>query len=152
MITPPSSLPSLPFDSQDEHRAVPALVGALFEVAQPSERGRLLEYLLPPLGVLALVTVANGVFANIRFNGVKGNGHVPLEEALKIRSGDVAALVDRLQLVSVDAVDGLAQLVMASPVLASTAAAALLLAVLTKRAKSREKQLQPHQPSARVGR
>lgn len=112
----------------------------------------MLEYLLPPLGVLALVSVANGVFATIRFNGTMADGHVPLDEALKVRSGDVAALVDRLQMVSVEAVDGLAQFVMASPALASTAAAALLLAVLTNRVRSREKRAQPRQTLPGIGR
>ena len=119
---------------------VPALVGEVFEVAPPVERGRLLEYLLPPLGVLALVTVANGVFANIRYRSSLAGGHVPLEEAARVQGSDVAALVDRLQMVSLDAVDGLAQLVSASPAMASTAAAALLMAVLSHRAQMKEKR------------
>ena len=148
----PTISPALPnADLLDDPGAVPALVGALFEAAQPAERGRLLEYLLPPLGVLALVSVANGVFANIRFNGGMRDGHVALDEALMVRSVDVAALVDRLQMVSVDAVDGLAQLVMASPALASTAAAALLVAVLTRRARSRQKRVRSHAQAACSG-
>jgi hypothetical protein len=127
---------------QEDPGVVPALVGELFEVALPAERGRLLEYLLPPMGVLALVSVANGVFANIRFNSPLRGGHVQLDEALRVRGGDVAALVDRLQMVSVEAVDGLAQFVLASPGMASTAAAALLLAVLSRRAVLRQRRVQ----------
>ncbi len=119
---------------------VPLLVGQIFEVAPPLERRRLLEYLLPPMGVLALVTVANGVFANLRFRGAMPDGHLPIDEALKIQPSDVTALVDRLQLVSVDAIDGLAQFVSASPAMASTAAAALLVAVLSRRAQSRQRR------------
>lgn len=119
--------------------SVPLLVGQIFEVAPPLERRRLLEYLLPPMGVLALVTVANGVFANLRFRGAMPDGHLSIDEALKIQPSDVTALVDRLQLVSVDAIDGLAQFVSASPAMASTAAAALLVAVLSRRAQFRQR-------------
>ncbi|QCB48023.1 hypothetical protein [Hydrogenophaga sp. PAMC20947] len=138
--------------AQEDPCVVPALVGELFEVALPAERGRLLEYLLPHMGVLALVSIANGVFANIRFNSPLRGGHVQLDEALSVQGGDVAALVDRLQMVSVEAVDGLAQFVSASPAMAGTAAAAMLLAVLSRRAKLRQKPVQASfgvSPSAR---
>ena len=113
--------------------AVPALVGEVFQASPLEERRRLLEYLLPPMGVLALVTVANGVFASIRFKGVLEDGRIPVEEAARIQASDVVALVDRLQMVSVEAVDGLVHLVATSPSLASTAAGALLLTVLSIR-------------------
>ena len=43
--------------------AIPELVAAVYEAAPAVERGRLLEELLRPLGVLSLVAVAGGVFA-----------------------------------------------------------------------------------------
>ena len=136
----PSSLPTdTPIDLTP---AVPALVGEVFQASPLEERRRLLEYLLPPLGVLALVTVANGVFASIRFKGVLEDGHIPVEEAARIQASDVVALVDRLQMVSVEAVDGLVHLVAASPSLASTAAGALLLTALSIRIQKTKKT--PH--------
>ena len=93
----------------------------------------MLEYLLPPLGVLALVTVANGVFASIRFKGGVEGGVIAVEEAARVQASDIVALVDRLQMVSVEAVDGLFGLVAASPTLAGSAAGALLLAALSRR-------------------
>lgn len=131
---------SLPTDTPtDLTPAVPALVGEVFQASPLEERRRLLEYLLPPLGVLALVTVANGVFASIRFRGVLEDGHIPVEEAARIQASDVVALVDRLQMVSVEAMDGLVHLVAASPSLASTAAGALLLAALSIRIQKTKK-------------
>jgi hypothetical protein len=49
----------------------------------------------------------------------------------------VIALVDYVQQVSVNAVDGLAHLLSASPVLTSSAAATLLITVLVQRARTR---------------
>lgn len=129
---------ALPPDELD--RKVAQLVGEVFEAAPVTERRRLLEYLLPPMGVLALVAVANGIFARIRFRADWAQSHVRLEDASQVRAADVAALVERLQQMSVDAVDGLTQLVTASPILASSAAAALLVALLVQRSRARRAQ------------
>lgn len=129
---------ALPPDELD--RQVAQLVGEVFEAAPVVERRRLLEYLLPPMGVLALVAVANGVFARIRFRSDWAQNHVRLEDASQVHAADVAALVERLQQMSVDAVDGLTQLVTASPILASSAAAALLVALLVQRSRARRAQ------------
>jgi hypothetical protein len=113
------------------------LVGQVYEAAPPVERGRLLEFLMRPLGVLSLVAIANGIFAKIRFHSGWPEVHVPLDDVDRVQAGDITALVDRVQMVSTDAIDGLAGIVSASPVLAGSAAAALLVAMLVQRAGAR---------------
>jgi hypothetical protein len=117
--------------------SIPQLVSRVYETAPVFERRHLLERLLQPLGVLSLLTVANGIFANIRFRGGWEDLHVRLEDIQNVRASDVFALVDYVQQVNVEAVDGLAQIVASSPMLASSAAAGLLLAVLMQRDRSR---------------
>ena len=113
------------------------LVGQVYELAPPAERSRLLEHLLRPLGVLSLVAIANGIFAKIRFRSGWPDLHVQLEDAQNVQASDVITLVNHVQQVSVHAVDGLAEMLAASPVLAGSAAAALLITVLVQRARTR---------------
>lgn len=110
--------------------SIPELVGQVYDGAPASERGRLLEPLLRPLGLLSLVAVAGGVFARLRLNPEWPSPTMLLDDLAAVRGRDVIALVEHVQQVSVEAVDSLAQLLAASPVLASSAAAALLVAVL----------------------
>lgn len=116
---------------------IPQLVAEVYEAAPEAERGHLLEQLLRPLGVLSLVAVAGGVFAKLRLRGGWQELNVRLEDIQNIRTADVAALVDHAQQVSVETVDGLAQMLAASPVLSGSAAAALLITVLMRRARTR---------------
>jgi hypothetical protein len=113
------------------------LVGEVYESAPAVDRGRFLEQLLRPLGVLSLVGIADGIFAKIRFRSGWQDLSVRLDDIQTVRSDHVIALVDHAQQVSVEAVDGLAQMVSSSPVMATSAAAALLVTVLVQRARSR---------------
>ena len=112
------------------------LVAKVFEVAPPHERTRMLEQLLMPLGVLSLVAVANGIFAKIRFRSGWPDTRVGLEDSQNVQTSDVIALVNHVQQVSDHAVNGLVQLLAASPVLAGSPAAALLIKILLQRARS----------------
>ena len=116
---------------------VPLLVAKVYEEAPPAVRGRLLEHLLKPLSVLSLAAVANGIFARITFSHGWSKLQVSAEDAQSVATGDVVALVNHVQQVSVQAVDGLSKIVATSPVLAGSAAAALLITLLTKRAMQR---------------
>lgn len=116
---------------------VPQLVGQVYEVAPAVDRSHMLELLLRPLGVLALVAVADGIFAKIRFRGGWPDLHVRLEDAQNVQASDVITLVDYVQQVSVHAVDGLAQMLAATPMMATSAAAGLLVTLLVQRARSR---------------
>jgi hypothetical protein len=117
---------------------IPELVAEVYEAAPAAERGRLLEELLRPLGVLSLVAVANGIFANIRFRSGWQDLRVRLDDIQNVRAAHVIALVDHAQQVSVETVDGLASVLSSSPLMTSSAAAALLVSVLVQRARSRQ--------------
>ncbi len=131
-ITPPGGSVLRP-----PEKTLSQLVGQVYESAPAAERSQLLEQLLRPLGVLSLVAVANGVFAKIRFRGGWPQLHVRLEDAQSVGIDDVINLVDHVQQVSVQAVDGLAQILAASPAMANSAAAAVLITVLMRRAMTR---------------
>jgi hypothetical protein len=115
---------------------IPQLVARVYEAAPAVVRRQILERLLQPLGVLSLLGVANGVFARFLFQGGGRGLSVPLEEVQKVNAGAVMALVDFVQQANVDAVDGLAQVLAASPGMAGSAAAAVLITVLVHRARS----------------
>ena len=129
--------PSEKVTCQVSEITIAQLVGQVYEYAPPAERSRLLAHLLRPLGVLSLVAIANGIFAKIRFRSGGPDLHVPLEDAQNVQVSDIIALVNHVQQVSAHAVDGLADMLAASPVMTGSAAAALLIAVLVQRAQSR---------------
>jgi hypothetical protein len=125
-------------DYRAREASIPELFAEVYVSAPAVERGRLLEQLMRPLGVLSLFGIAGGIFANIRFrSGWKEIG-VRLEDIQNVHASEVIALVDHAQQVSVETVDGLAQLLTASPLLSGSAAAALLVTLLLHRARSRE--------------
>lgn len=136
----PPLLTGNPPIATDSQPSVAQLVGRVYEAAPPAERSRLISYLLQPLGALALVSVANGIFASIRFNSDWSMVQGRLENAKRVQASDVVALADRVQQVSVTALDGLTRIVSGSPVMASSAAAALLVAVLIQHSRSRRAQ------------
>lgn len=131
------------------------LVGKVYQAAPPSERGCLIKYLMQPLGALSLLSVANGVFARIRFQGGFYNRQVRIEDLQGVQPEDVVALAYRVQQVSLHALNGLAHLLASSPTLASSAVALVLIKILSDRAKiyrdddSRIRSV-PHIPERRV--
>lgn len=116
---------------------VPELVAQVYAEAPPAMRGRLLAHLLKPLGLLSLAAVANGVFAQIAMASGWQTLEVSAEDARRVDSHDVLVLVQHVQQVSVSAVESLAKIIGASPVLTGSAAAALLLSLLAKQARNR---------------
>ena len=123
---------------QASDMTIPQLVAEVYEAAPVTERGHLLEELLRPLGALSLVAIADGIFAKIRFRSGWQDLNVQLDDIQNVRAAHVIALVDHVQQVSVETVDGLAHLLSSSPVMTSSAAAALLVTVLVQRARSRQ--------------
>lgn len=117
--------------------AIALLVGEVYEAAPLAERGRLLDQLLQPLGVLSLFAVAGGLFAKLRLRGGWENFSVRPDDLQSVHAADVIALVDYVQQVSVEAVDGLAQMLTASPLITGSAAATLLVTLLIQRARKR---------------
>lgn len=135
--TPDSAIADEPA-AQASDRTIPQLVAEVYEAAPAAERSTLLAELLRPLGALSLVAIADGVFARIRFRSGWQDLTVRLDDLQSVRAAHVIALVDHAQQVSVETVDGLAQVLMSSPVMAGSAAAALLVTVLVQRARSRQ--------------
>jgi hypothetical protein len=107
--------------------SVPELIGQVYDAAPAAERCRILEHLLRPLGVLSLVAVAGGIFAKARFRAGWQEFHVQLDDLQRIGAREIAALVEHVQQVSIDAVNGVVQLIASSPLLAGSGAAALLV-------------------------
>jgi hypothetical protein len=114
--------------------SIPELVAEVYEHAPPVMRARLLEQLLRPMGVMSLFGIAGGVFANIRFRSGWQDMRVRLEDIQSVRSEQVVTLVGQVQQFSSEALDGLAQMLSASPLLSGSAAAALLVTLLVQRA------------------
>jgi hypothetical protein len=130
-------LPSGETTAKPSPEAIPQLVAEVYESAPMTLRAHLLEQLIKPLGVLALVAISNGIFANIRFKGGWSDMHVRWEDAQSVQAKDVAALVERVQQVSLHSFDGLAKVLATSPALTGSAAATILLTVLVSAAKNR---------------
>ena len=121
--------------------SIPELVGRIYESASRVERCLILEPLLRPFGVLSLLAVANGIFANIRFRSGWPVMRIPLEEVQKVTAADVIALVEYVQRGSGEAIAGLAGVLSTSPLLATSAAAGLLVTMVMRRARTRRRAL-----------
>jgi hypothetical protein len=117
----------------DSDLSVPRLIGRVYESAPLTLRARIIEQLMRPLGVLGLMAVANGIFAGIRLRDRTAFPRVALEDATVVRPSDVVALADWAQQVSGEAIEGLTKVISTSPVLSSSAAAAILVSLLMRR-------------------
>jgi len=114
---------------------IPELVAQLYCDASPPEKSRLLELLVRPLGLLPLFALADGVFARIWFRNGQERLNIRVEDALAVSGQDIATLVSYVQQSSVEVLDGLMQIINASPVLAGSAAAIVVMLVLQRRAR-----------------
>jgi hypothetical protein len=124
---------------------IPELVAKIYDAAPLTERCRLLEHLMKPLGALALVGVCNGIFAKIWFRSGWHNLHIRPEDAQTVQGIDVVSLVDYVQQASAETINGLASLLTTSPMMVYSAAAALLVTVLARRPQI------PRRPSGEAG-
>lgn len=123
---------------------IPQLVAEVYADAPAVLRVSLLEQLLKPMGVLPLAIVANGIFATIRFNSGWPDMHLRFEDVRNVQPKDVAALVERVQQVSLSSFDGLTRILTSSPLITSSAAAAILLASLMKMSRNRRESDNRH--------
>ena len=120
-----------------QSRMLTQLVGKVYETAPPALRSRLLQHLLRPLGLFTLVTLANGVFVKMRSRSDWQDLPVQIEDAQRVAASDLSALVEHVQQVSAETLDGLAQVLTASPWVAASAAAIVLVAVLVRHPRVR---------------
>lgn len=127
---------SSPQHGPREHRPVhvaPALaplVADLFAKAAPSQRVRLLNGLLRPVGPLALVAIAAGAFASLlpatRWHGAS----VTLDQAMRFSAGQVLELARYVEQKSPESFAQLPELLGDSPLWVGSLSGALLLLVL----------------------
>lgn len=120
----------------DRHAEIPQLVGRIYDAAPVAERRRMLEYLLRPLGALAVVGVCNGIFTKIWCRSGWNDLQIRVEDAQSVQGIDVMALVDYVQQVNAGTIRGLGSMLAASPMIAYSAATALLVSVLVRRLRS----------------
>jgi len=113
---------------------IPQLVAQLYCDASPPEKSRVLELLVRPLGLLPLFALADGAFARIWFRNGQDRLNISVEDALAVSGSDIATLVSYVQQSSVEVLDGLLQIINASPVLAGSTAAIVVMLVLQRRA------------------
>lgn len=113
------------------------LVGEVYKTAPLAERTKFLEYLIRPLGVLSLVTVANGIFANLLLRSEWSNRAVRMDDAEGVNISDVTTLVDYVQQVSANALESLLHLITAEPIMTGSVAAGVLVTLLKLRAANR---------------
>ncbi|HEY6511945.1 MAG TPA: hypothetical protein VI032_08205 [Burkholderiaceae bacterium] len=120
--TPPAAVAAEP--------DVPQLVAALYDEAPASQRQRLLNHLLRPVGPLALAAVAAGAFASLlpqRWSVAQ----VRLEDVLfRIRADHVLDLARYVEQKAPEMLWRLPDALAASPLLMSTLSGALLLTAL----------------------
>jgi hypothetical protein len=129
-----------PNGSAQSDQDIPELVAQLYCDASPPEKSRLLELLVRPLNLLPLFALADGVFARIWFRNGQERLQIRVEDALAVSGQDVATLVAYIQQSSVEVLDGLLQIINASPVLASSAAAIVVMLVLQRRTRRAQRR------------
>ena len=137
MTTPPSMPGSSDLNESTLDIQIPELLAQVYEAAPTVERCHLLEQLLQPLGLLSLAAVAGGIFTDIRLRCGWQHLDVRPDDIRNVHAVDLVALVDHAQQVSVETVDGLAQMLISTPLLSASATAAVLVAMLLRRARSR---------------
>jgi hypothetical protein len=130
---------------------VPVLVARVYEAAPQEERRALLAVLLRPLGLLSLAAIGNGIFAHLRLHGGWPEFQPAVEDLRRVRSSDMVALVHHVQQVSTETVHGIAELVKGSPVLAGSATAAMLVALLVQKSRRRRGEAVRGEDASRSG-
>jgi hypothetical protein len=115
------------------------LVGGAYEASPSTVRKSLLEQLIRSVGVLGLVTVAGGVFAEIRFRGGWPNVLVNSDDLQMIKKAHVVALVDYVQQVSAGALVDVARMLASHPALIGSGAVAVLATIMLRRVPDRRR-------------
>jgi hypothetical protein len=115
---------------------IPELVGKIYDAAPATERCRILDYLIQPLGALALVGVCNGIFTRIWFRSGWNGFHVQPDDAQSVQGIDVMSLADYVQQSNGETINGLASLLTTSPLMVYSATAAILVTLLVRRTQT----------------
>ena len=128
----------------------PEYIGQVYESAPVCVRVAVLEHLLNPLGILALVTIANGIFAKIRLRNGHYDACVRTEDAALVDASDVVLLAERVQQVCVETIDNLMQMLSSLPVTLSSTTTVPQVAsdqcCCSRHDRRREHRRQTHRP------
>jgi hypothetical protein len=109
---------------------IPDLLAALYSEAPEKLRPKLLEFLLRPVGPLAIVTIASGAFAHLLYRLRLHEVSISLEDAARISSDHVLQLARYVEQCSPHALMRIGSLISGSPVcLATMSGSALLMAL-----------------------
>lgn len=113
------------------HDRIAASVGQLYAQASLAARGRLIETLLRPIGIVALLAVSNGLFARIKAGNAAWQAfRVRDEDIDKVGTQDIVALAALALQVNDNAARDLSAVIGKAPDLAATAAGAALQPLL----------------------
>ena len=115
------------------------LVADLYAKAAPSQRVRLLNGLLGPVGPLALVTVAAGAFASLLPTTRWHVASASLDDATRLTAGQVLDLARYVEQKSPEAFMRLPELLADSPLWVGSLGGALLLLALQAWQRRRER-------------
>jgi hypothetical protein len=127
-----ASLQSTLHEPRSTHTApeLAPLVADLFAKAAPSQRVRLLNGLLRPVGPLALVAVAAGAFANLLPATRWRTASASIDDARRLTAGQVLELARYVEQKSPEAFMQLPELLADSPLWVGSLGGALLLLAL----------------------
>ena len=113
---------------QNDPALLPALLGPVFQAASAEQRSRLLAPLLQPLGLLALVAVARGIFARRLLSRNGRAATLRPQDTQDISAQDVVSLAQRVQQVNTQALCALVPVLLTLGNAAATELAQRLLA------------------------
>jgi hypothetical protein len=108
---------------------IPELVSAVYEKAPAHLRTKLLEYLLRPIGPLALVAIAAGAFGHLLYRLRRDAVPISLEDVARITSSHVLELARYLEQCSPHALLRIGSVIAPSPMVATIGGSALLVAL-----------------------
>lgn len=112
------------------------LVGQIYEQGSAAVRIRLLEILIRPMSIYALISISNGRFAQIKVRNAEWQGlRMRAEDIRSVRAKDVVDLVEQVQQLGGDALKGLSIVIASSPALAEIAPARSLQLLLQSHAR-----------------
>ncbi len=110
---------------------IPELLAGLYHEAPETLRPTLLEYLLRPIGPLAIVTIASGAFAHLLYR-LKLNGvPVSIDDAARISADHVLQLARFVEQCSPYALLRMDSLITSSPAFVASVSGSALLVVLS---------------------
>ncbi len=115
----------------DPPQNIPDLLAELYREAPEKLRPKLLEFLLRPVGPLAIVTIASGAFAHLLFRLRLNGASISLDDAARISSEHVLQLARYVEQCSPHALMRIGTLISGSPVCVATMSGSALLVALS---------------------